>query len=418
MRYYEVTNHLGNVLAVINDRRMVESGEYVAVVINANDYYPFGMVMPGRSVTNEAYRYAYNGMEVDNEVKGNGNSYTTEFRQYDPRLGRWLSLDPLMGNFPWMSPYVAFDNNPVFYVDPFGLSSTGKGDPVVVVGKGGENQPGNKYKGDDGKMHKWKKGDQFITADKIYTSTGKRYNKRKSRKAGSVVMSEAFTTEDRAGQTFEGGGITVNLEDHRKENLPEDVKFFLSDTPVKRAKAVIHRGDIVKIVTRTAAEGGIKNTPAGVSAGTITISVPSNAQLGTWNREVRTAEEGLKGGLGLGAGFFIKMTYNVEIDGPWTGNSLIGALRNNIGKLNESRAGILGNVGYLKIHDKTNRVTYRVHGKGTGMNIGLTNNESSLNNLYYTKMSRLDSISVARQDSVLYDSGGGKEYLQSIGVKR
>jgi len=33
------------------------------------------------------YRYAFNGMEKDDEVKGSGNSYTTEFRQYDSRLG-------------------------------------------------------------------------------------------------------------------------------------------------------------------------------------------------------------------------------------------------------------------------------------------------------------------------------------------
>ena len=74
-------------------------------------------------------------MEVDNEVKGNGNSYTTEFRQYDPRLGRWLSLDPLMAQFPSMSPYVAFDNNPVYYIDPYGLSSSVK-DPEEPEGGG------------------------------------------------------------------------------------------------------------------------------------------------------------------------------------------------------------------------------------------------------------------------------------------
>jgi RHS repeat-associated protein len=61
-------------------------------------------------------------MERDDEVKGGGNSYTTEFRQYDPRLGRWLTLDPLMLMFPHVSPYVAFDNNPIYYTDPYGLA--------------------------------------------------------------------------------------------------------------------------------------------------------------------------------------------------------------------------------------------------------------------------------------------------------
>lgn len=68
-------------------------------------------------------RYGYNGMELDNEISGNGNSYTTEFRQYDPRLGRWKSLDPLMAQFPWQSPYCSMDNNPISLVDPTGQAA-------------------------------------------------------------------------------------------------------------------------------------------------------------------------------------------------------------------------------------------------------------------------------------------------------
>ncbi|WP_343631147.1 RHS repeat-associated core domain-containing protein [Fluviicola sp.] len=102
------------------------SSPYAAVTVMSSDYYPFGMQMPGRHTNDDKYRYGYNGMEKDKEMHGEGNSYTTEFRQYDPRLGRWLSLDPLMGEFPWMSPYVAFDNNPILYIDPYGLESTSK----------------------------------------------------------------------------------------------------------------------------------------------------------------------------------------------------------------------------------------------------------------------------------------------------
>jgi RHS repeat-associated protein len=112
---------------------------YAAVPVMKADYYPFGVEMPGRKWQSDSYRYAYNGMEKDNEVKGNGNSYTTEFRQYDPRLGRWLSLDPLMMSFPWMSPYVAFDNNPVYYVDPYGLESGNKDGNGGASGGAGED---------------------------------------------------------------------------------------------------------------------------------------------------------------------------------------------------------------------------------------------------------------------------------------
>ena len=82
------------------------------------DYYPYGMLMPGRNEQVDGYRYGFNGMEMDNEVSGNGNSYTTEFRQYDPRLGRWKSVDPFV--MPWESPYVGMNNNPIVFTDTRG----------------------------------------------------------------------------------------------------------------------------------------------------------------------------------------------------------------------------------------------------------------------------------------------------------
>ena len=65
----------------------------------------------------EKFRYGYQGSEQDNEVKGEGNSYTTEFRQLDPRLGRWLTIDPEAKKYPWESPYASMNNNPIFYND-------------------------------------------------------------------------------------------------------------------------------------------------------------------------------------------------------------------------------------------------------------------------------------------------------------
>ena len=71
------------------------------------------MPMPGRNWGVPSYRYGYQGSEMDNEVKGEGNHYTTEFRQLDPRLGRWFSVDPLAAQFPWQSPYMSMDCDPV-----------------------------------------------------------------------------------------------------------------------------------------------------------------------------------------------------------------------------------------------------------------------------------------------------------------
>ncbi len=66
----------------------------------------------------EKYRFGFNGMEKDDELSGQGNAYTTHYRGYDPRLGRWKSIDPVKQE--WQSPYSAMDNNPILYNDPYG----------------------------------------------------------------------------------------------------------------------------------------------------------------------------------------------------------------------------------------------------------------------------------------------------------
>ncbi|WP_203258194.1 RHS repeat-associated core domain-containing protein [Hyunsoonleella ulvae] len=127
---YELSNHLGNVLSVISDRKLLKNGIFTSDVLSYNDYYPFGQALPGRSGQSDDYRYGFNGFEKDDEVKGSGNSYTTEWRQYDPRIGRWLSIDPVYK--PFESPYVAFSNNPMYYIDRLGDDP----EPAITVYQG------------------------------------------------------------------------------------------------------------------------------------------------------------------------------------------------------------------------------------------------------------------------------------------
>ena len=127
-KQYEIANHLGNVLVTINDKRLTYSATpstattvdwYTADVMSYADYYAFGAPQTGRA-GGDGYRYGFNGMEQDEEVKGAaGLNYTTEYRQYDARVGRWFSPDPVVK--PWESPYTGFANNPIYYIDPSGL---------------------------------------------------------------------------------------------------------------------------------------------------------------------------------------------------------------------------------------------------------------------------------------------------------
>lgn len=107
------------------DNVVVTNSYYVADIISAQDYYPYGSLMPGRQVTTNAYRFGYNGMLKDDEMyNSTGTSYNTYFRQHDPRLGRWFSPDPVFQ--PWQSPYTSMDNNPMMLVDPLGNSTVGQ----------------------------------------------------------------------------------------------------------------------------------------------------------------------------------------------------------------------------------------------------------------------------------------------------
>ena len=85
------------------------------------DYYPFGMLMPGRNGNSAEYRYGFNGQEKDDEVAGEGNSYTAEFWQYDSRVARRWNTDPVVKYHE--SPYAAFANNPILFRDPILLFS-------------------------------------------------------------------------------------------------------------------------------------------------------------------------------------------------------------------------------------------------------------------------------------------------------
>ncbi|MFP9119354.1 RHS repeat-associated core domain-containing protein, partial [Flavobacterium sp. RNTU_13] len=65
----------------------------------------------------KAYRYGFNGKEKDDEVKGEGDSYDYGFRMYDPRIARFMSIDPLTSDYPYLTPYQFASNRPLDGVD-------------------------------------------------------------------------------------------------------------------------------------------------------------------------------------------------------------------------------------------------------------------------------------------------------------
>lgn len=169
-KYYELSNHLGNVLSTVSDKKIAVDDRtydstgtklnstpdgkidyYTADVITANDFYPFGMLQPGRKYSaGNGYRWGFNGKENDKDVVGDGNEYDYGFRIYNPRIGRFLSVDPLAKSYPWYTSYQFAGNKPIKCIDLDGLEEI---DPITVI-----QEP--KSKGEPGLA--------YTTARKVY----------------------------------------------------------------------------------------------------------------------------------------------------------------------------------------------------------------------------------------------------------
>ncbi len=159
---YEISNHLGNVLATVSDRRRTvdnysyaawSSGTkykydaylnvyyedaagtfqrtastsdlkvdwYTADVLSYSDYYAFGAAMDGRSYQSGSYRYQFQGQEEDPELWEGAVSY--KYRVEDPRLGRFFSVDPLASAYPANSTYAFSENRVTNAVELEGLEA-------------------------------------------------------------------------------------------------------------------------------------------------------------------------------------------------------------------------------------------------------------------------------------------------------
>jgi RHS repeat-associated protein len=187
----------------------------------------------------DSYMFGFNGMEKTNEVYGEGNEYTSDFRQYDPRIARWTSIDPVSKEFE--SSYAAYSNNPIYFVDPHGAmaegNEAGNGDgektkkSVVIFSKDSEDgDPG----GDpndalETMLNQAKKGDVYI----IYADTPEELQKGFDEFNKLYTLENVFAAShgnrDKAGFHLGGRSITPsNYNSGNSEKMLEVVKNNLS----------------------------------------------------------------------------------------------------------------------------------------------------------------------------------------------
>lgn len=131
-KQYELTNHLGNVLATILDRKTAITDSlggdtlkyYISDVSTAQYYYAYGSALPGLQFNyaddgdTSKYRFGFNNQEQDSEL---GDYYAFEYRIHDARLGRFLSVDPLGIIQPFTSNYSFAWNQPIWAIDAGGM---------------------------------------------------------------------------------------------------------------------------------------------------------------------------------------------------------------------------------------------------------------------------------------------------------
>jgi RHS repeat-associated protein len=125
--------------------------------------------MPGRQFNSNEYKYAYQGSEKDDEISGNGNSYTTHFRELDTRLGRWWAVDPKA--MPYESPYASMNNNPIWFNDVLG-------DEVVNGHKKSRDEAKSSYDKAKDHLSSLDKGDKdYKSAKKELRKAEKAFNR-------------------------------------------------------------------------------------------------------------------------------------------------------------------------------------------------------------------------------------------------
>jgi RHS repeat-associated protein len=115
--WYYLRDALGSTRGLVGGRFQRESDREF---YNYDVYGRLSIQNPEESKSGNPYLFA--GYRYDAET----GLYYVNFRTYDPETGRWIQFDPI-GNADSMSLYEYCVSNPANYVDPFGLSSCGKG---------------------------------------------------------------------------------------------------------------------------------------------------------------------------------------------------------------------------------------------------------------------------------------------------
>jgi len=113
---YFLQDHLGN-----TQETFTPNTNGSLNLTQVQNYYAFGRDM-GDATMNYASspqnQYKYSDKELQPELSL--NTYDFGARHYDPKIGRWMSSDPLAEDYEDLSPYNYVANSPLNHIDPNG----------------------------------------------------------------------------------------------------------------------------------------------------------------------------------------------------------------------------------------------------------------------------------------------------------
>jgi hypothetical protein len=187
--------------------------------------------MPNRSIASGDYRFGYNkGSEKDDEISGNGNHFTTFYREGDTRLATWWGVDPKTNEQPWQTSYSFMDGNPIWHNDEKGdiVDGDEKGKKGYKEAYDGvKNKINELSKQIDEKLSQWKeKGYSSKSIEKTISNLNEK-------RSGLINIKESFEAVENSKEVFYYIG-EANSENHisggnTRYNIGKkrfDIKFF------------------------------------------------------------------------------------------------------------------------------------------------------------------------------------------------
>ncbi len=109
--FFYHSDHLGST-SYITDAK--------ANITQFDAYLPYGELLVDEHSSNEDMSYKFNGKELDQEME----LYYYEARYMNPVTSLWMSVDSKISKMPSWSPYSAFFNNSIRFIDPDGKEPT------------------------------------------------------------------------------------------------------------------------------------------------------------------------------------------------------------------------------------------------------------------------------------------------------